>query len=113
MSILLAPLLASASFAPAGRMAMQQQRNTVSRATRGHALSMAETLVVTDGTDSFLTSRTAVQTLFNFGEYSKITSLSPSVACDRCGIRAPSLPPSRLAPAAASDLVSDAWTIKP
>lgn len=40
---------------------------------------MAESLVVTDGTDSFYESRGVFQTLFDFGDYDRITALSSSV----------------------------------
>ena len=41
---------------------------------------MAETVLVTDGTDSFYGSRTLFQTLFDHGDYSKVVAFSSSVA---------------------------------
>jgi len=40
---------------------------------------MAESVVVTDGTDSFYGSRTLFQFLHDFGEFDKITAFGPSV----------------------------------
>jgi hypothetical protein len=40
---------------------------------------VAESVVVTDGTDSFYGSRTLFQFLHDFGEFDKITAFGPSV----------------------------------
>lgn len=49
-------------------------------ASRAQPPSMAETLVVTDGTDSFYGSRAIFQSLFDYGEFAKITAFSSSEA---------------------------------
>lgn len=78
MSIALAALAAT-GFSPGGRLGLQQQRGGLTWSPRACALSMAEQLVLTDGTDSFFASRSAVQALYDFGDFSKITALSSSV----------------------------------
>jgi hypothetical protein len=70
-------LLLSASCAFSARPALQ--RGAVVRPLRSSALLMGESVVVTDGTESFYASRTAFQSLFDFGEYEKITALSSSI----------------------------------
>ena len=37
-------------------------------------------MVVTDGTDSFYNSRTVFQSLFDYGDFDKITALGSSIA---------------------------------
>ena len=59
--------------------AQQAQPRGRTAAARATALRMAETAVVTDGTDSFYGSRTIFQMLHDHGDFSKITAFSSSV----------------------------------
>jgi hypothetical protein len=61
---------------------MRSRGNTasVSAAGRTASATMAGNVVVTDGTGSFYGSRSMFQTLFDYGEYDKITAFSSSTA---------------------------------
>ena len=48
-------------------------------ASRANLPTVAERIVVTDGTDSFYGSRSIFQVLHNVGDFSKITAFSTSI----------------------------------
>jgi len=61
-------------------MRSRTQTATSASAVRAASATMAGTVVVTDGTDSFYGSRAVFQTLFDYGDYDKITAFSSSTS---------------------------------
>ena len=54
--------------------------SSVTRSRAAREAKVGPSIVVTDGTDSFFHSRTMVQSLYDFGDYGKITASSTSMA---------------------------------
>ena len=69
----------SCSLSIAWRSAIHRSA-TVTRPMRGTALLMADSVVVTDGTDSFFGSRGVFQAIFDHGDFGRITALSSCIS---------------------------------
>ena len=73
---LLAPAARSSFVAPP----LKGRAASAARGARGSTVLMAGNCVVTDGTDSFYSSRTLFQMLHDHAEYERITAFSSSIA---------------------------------
>ena len=70
---------ASASFVAPPMSGRNHGSSSAAAARAASAVMMAGKVVVTDGTDSFFSSRSVFQTLHDYGDFDKITAFSTSI----------------------------------